>query len=116
MTALLNKFSEHVLEVLSDLLKKRLQDQGCALSFQSVRLIVPRSGFIVREYTPFANDCVKEEDFIRDRLELRIQAQLVLACGKFDQARDCEVVFCGLPVMGRTDLGHWWQKYICCFV
>lgn len=42
-------------EVLVDLVKNRLQDQGCELSLRSVHLAVPRSGFVAGGYNPCLN-------------------------------------------------------------
>lgn len=56
MKTLLNIFSKDSFEVLSDILKERLLDQGCAPYLRSVLLSVLRRGLFVRGYTT----CLKE--------------------------------------------------------
>lgn len=67
LETLLNIFSKRGVEVLDDLVKERLQAQGCAQSLRMVHLSASRSGFGVREYTPCLKEYIEERNFIPDR-------------------------------------------------
>lgn len=80
-------FSKHRIELLDNLLKQKVQHQGCAQSSRSAHLSVPRSGHVAAVYTPSLKDYVEEGNFIRDIAELRNQGQFVLASDKLGLTR-----------------------------
>lgn len=51
-----NIFSKHRVEILDELGKERLQDQGCALSFRSVHLSLSKNRFVADGYSLFLQD------------------------------------------------------------
>lgn len=59
MTTLLQVFSKHVVEVLADLMRERLQDEHCALPFRNVHQSVSRTGSLAGRYIPYLENYVK---------------------------------------------------------
>lgn len=70
MTILLKGLSKPGVAVPVDLVKERLQDEGCAPPIQNVHLSLSRTRLLVRWYTRSLKDYVEEGNFIHDKLEL----------------------------------------------
>lgn len=84
MIKLLNIFLNHLIDVLAEIVKERLQDQGCVQSFRSVRVSVSRSGFVAGGYTLCLKDYVKKGQVIRDRTQMWNRIRHVFFCDNFE--------------------------------
>lgn len=80
MRTLLNTCSNKGLKILADLLKTRLQDQGCKQSFRSAHLSVARRRFAASGYTPCLKSYFDVENLVRKRPALQNQAKHALPC------------------------------------
>lgn len=112
LKTLFNVFSRNVLESLEDMLKDRLQYQGCAWSLRCSYLSVPRSEFVASAYTPFLT-------WKRETLSMANQS-----CGtgfrkyfltiSHEGAREYRIVLCGLLAMESREICSAWQNFCSC--
>lgn len=93
MKTVLNMFSKHIVEVLVDLLRMRLQNQDCSRSLGSGHLSVSKSGVFDGGYAWNLKTYVEEGKLIRNKQMFQHHVHLEHARDKFGLSDQMQIRF-----------------------
>lgn len=87
---LLMMYSNHFVEVIADVVIRRLGDRDCAQSLRIVSLSLSGSGFVNGEFTPSLQYHGEDGKFSRERQDLQNQLQRVISYKNLEQTNSMQ--------------------------